>query len=409
MIDRPSPVFLDKHSPPHIGTLIALAGLSALSMNLFLPSLPVMSEYFRTDYRLMQLSVAAYLFMAAIGQVIIGPLSDRFGRRAVTLWSIAAFMLASLGCILATDIWVFLGFRMAQATVVAGIVLSRAVVQDIAPADQAASMIGYVTMGMALVPMLGPMLGGALEQAFGWHSNFWLLLALGGAVLWLAWSDMGETFTARAGSFRDQARQYPELLGSPRFWGYCLASTFASGAFFAYLGGAPYIGSEVFGLTPARLGFYFGAPALGYLLGNFITGRFAVRMGIRRMLLSGAILLVLGLIPPLILFERALGSAGIFFGFMTVIGLGNGMILPNANAGMLAVRPQIAGSAAGLGGAIMIGGGALVSGFAGTLLGPGTGAMPLLWLMFAAAGLSFLSVLWVIGSERRRAAAGGRG
>lgn len=392
---------MNRQSPPHIGTLIVLAGLSALSMNLFLPSLPVMTEYFNTEYRLMQLSVALYLFMAAIGQVIIGPLSDRFGRRSVMLWSILVFMLATLGCILATNIWVFLGFRMAQAAVVAGVVLSRAVVRDIAPTEQAASMIGYVTMGMSLVPMLGPMLGGALGQAFGWQSNFWLLLALGGVVLWLAWSDMGETFTSAGGSFREQVRQYPELLTSRRFWGYCLAATFASGAFFAYLGGAPYVGDVLFGLPPARLGFYFGAPALGYLVGNFITGRFSMRIGINRMLLIGTSLLVLGLIPPLVLFRSSMGSAEVFFGFMTIIGLGNGMVLPNANAGMLGVRPQLAGSAAGLGGAIMIGGGALLSGYSGVLLRESAGAMPLLWLMLASAGLSLLSVLWVILSERR--------
>ena len=401
MVDKTPPIFMDRQSPPHIGTLIVLAGLSALSMNLFLPSLPVMTEYFNTEYRLMQLSVALYLFMAAVGQVIIGPLSDRFGRRSVMLWSILVFMLATLGCILATNIWVFLGFRMAQAAVVAGIVLSRAVVRDIAPTERAASMIGYVTMGMSLVPMVGPMLGGALGQAFGWQSNFWLLLTLGGVVLWLAWSDMGETFTSAGGSFREQARQYPELLTSRRFWGYCLAATFASGAFFAYLGGAPYVGDAVFGLPPARLGFYFGAPALGYLVGNFITGRFSMRIGIHRMLLIGAILLVLGLIPSLLLFRSSMGSAEIFFGFMTIIGLGNGMVLPNANAGMLSVRPRLAGSAAGLGGAIMIGGGALLSGYSGALLRESAGAMPLLWLMFASAVLSLMSVLWVIRAERR--------
>ena len=401
MIDKTSPVFLDKNSAPHIVTLIAIAGLSAMSMNVFLPSLPAMSAYFHADYRLMQLSVALYLFMAALGQIIIGPLSDQLGRRSVLLWSIVLFMLATLGCIFAPNVWVFLAFRMAQAAVVAGIVLSRAVVRDIAPTNQAASMIGYVTMGMSLVPMLAPVLGGALGQAFGWQSNFWLLFALGGAVLWLVWSDLGETFTSQSGSFRDQVRQYPELLTSHRFWGYCLAATFASGAFFAYLGGAPYIGDVVFDLPPARLGLYFGAPALGYLIGNFITGRVSMRLGMHRMLLTGAAILVVGLIPPLVLFGSTPGSAELFFGFMAVIGLGNGMVLPNANAGMLGVRPQLAGTASGLGGAIMIGGGALVSGYTGTLLGPSSGPMPLLWVMFASAVLSMLSILWAIRRDRQ--------
>ena len=105
-------------------------------------------------------------------------------------------------------------------------------------------MIGYVTMGMSLAPMLGPLLGGVLDSYFGWHSVFWLLFGLGVALFVLSWYDLGETSTTTNRSFAEQFRQYPELLKSRRFWGYCLSATFASGAFFAYLGGAPFVGKE---------------------------------------------------------------------------------------------------------------------------------------------------------------------
>ncbi len=400
MTSLPSPKFLDRVTPPHISTLILLGGLGALSMNVFLPTLPAMAAYFDVEYRLIQLSVALYLVMAALGQVIIGPLSDRYGRRPVMLWSIALFMGATIGCLLTSNALVFLGFRMAQAVIVAGFVLSRAAVRDMVGTAQAASMIGYVTMGMSLVPMLAPMLGGALGQAFGWQANFWLLLAGGALVFWLTWQDMGETFTRQEGGFRAQLKQYPQLLRSHRFWGYCLAATFASGSFFAYLGGAPFVGSQVYHLPPARLGFYFGAPALGYLVGNFLSGRYSVRLGINRMLLIGTLIPTGGLAMALALFGGGAGSAEVFFGFMTIIGLGNGLVMPNANAGMLSVRPKLAGSAAGLGGAIMIAGGAALSGYAGMLLNTETGAMSLLWLMFISALLSILSVAWVIRRDR---------
>ena len=400
MSPLPAPTFLNRLTPPHITTLILLGGLGALSMNVFLPSLPAMADYFGVDYRTIQLSVALYLVMAAIGQVILGPVSDRYGRRPVMLWSIILFMIATAGCLLAREAWVFLWFRMAQAVIVAGFVLSRAAVRDMVPGNQAASMIGYVTMGMSLVPMAAPMLGGALGQAFGWQANFWLLLAGGAVVLWLTWSDMGETFTRQEGGFAAQLREYPELLMSRRFWGYCLAAAFASGSFFAYLGGAPYVGSALYNLSPAKLGFYFGAPSLGYLVGNFISGRFSVRLGINRMLLLGTILPTLGLLLSLAFFSSGAGSAEVFFGFMTIIGLGNGMTMPNATAGMLSVRPKLAGSASGLGGAIMIGAGAVLSAYAGTLLGTEAGALPLLWLMFICAALSVLCVLWVIRRDR---------
>ncbi len=400
MPERPKIRFLDRTTPPHIATLILLAGLSALSMNIFLPSLPGMTDYFHTEYRLMQLSVALYLGVNALLQIVVGPIADRYGRRPVMLWCTVGFILATAGCILATNVTMFLSFRMAQAVIVVGMVLSRAVVRDIVPQAQAASMIGWVTMGMAIVPMVGPAVGGVLDQAFGWQANFWLLLILGFGVLWLAWRDMGETATNTSSSFAAQFAQYPELLTARRFWGYAAAAAFASGSFFAYLGGAPFVGSEVFGLPPALLGIFFGAPAIGYAVGNGISGRYSVRFGINAMILWGTVLTFAGLCVSVMVFTAGFGSAGVFFGFMSFVGLGNGLVLPNATSGLLSVRPNLAGTASGLGGAIMIGGGAALSALAGALLTPGSGAWPLLWLMLVTSALAVVSILYVIHRER---------
>lgn len=400
MQNIPAVRFLDRTTPPHILTLILLAGISALAMNVFLPSLPSMTKHFGTEYRVMQLSVSLYLGFSALPQLVLGPLSDRFGRRPVVLVGLAVFVLASLGCVLAPNVEVFLGFRLLQAAVVVGMVLSRAAVRDIVPQAQAASMIGYVTMGMALVPMIGPAIGGVLGELLGWQANFWLLVITGGGIWALCWADMGETNMAKSTNFAQQFRQYPELLTSRRFWGYCLAAAFGSGAFFAYLGGAPYIGTQVYGLSQSELGLYFGAPALGYFSGNFITGRYAVRYGINMMVLIGSIIVTGGMLLLLLLFYAGLHDVNIFFGFMTFVGLGNGLLMPNANAGLLSVRPHLAGSASGLGGAIMIGGGAALSALAGALLHPGTGAFPLIWIQLTVSFLSLLSILYVIRREK---------
>jgi len=393
--------FLDRATPPHIFTLIILTGLGALSMNIFLPSLPQMSAHFATDYSVMQLSVALYLAVNAGLQILIGPISDHYGRRPVLLWGVGVFLVATLGCIFAPSIEVFLVFRMVQAMVVVGLVLGRAVVRDMYPADQAASQIGYVTMGMAVVPMIGPAIGGVLDESFGWQANFWLLFALGLVVLFLTWRDLGETARATSSSFAAQFREYPELLRSRRFWGYCLSAAFASGAFFAYLGGAPFVGSEVFGLSPAAVGFYFGAPALGYFFGNGISGRFSVRLGINTMVLWGAIISAAGLSMSLLLFLLGFKSALAFFGFMTFVGFGNGMVLPNATAGMLSVRPHLAGTASGLGGAIMVGGGAALSALAGVLLTGENGAYPLIMIMLIASLLGVAAIVYTIRRERQ--------
>ncbi|SDO40142.1 MFS transporter, DHA1 family, bicyclomycin/chloramphenicol resistance protein [Lutimaribacter pacificus] len=393
--------YLDRTTPPHISTLILLAGISALSMNVFLPSLPGMTAYFDTEYRLMQLSVAIYLAMNAALQVLVGPISDKFGRRPVILGGLALYVLATVGCLVAPNVTVFLICRMLQAVIAVAMVLSRAVVRDMFAQDRAASMIGYVTMGMAVVPMISPAIGGFLEELFGWHANFWLLLLAGLLVFWLAWRDLGETATETDNTLWDQFREYPELLKSPRFWGYCLAAAFGSGAFFAYLGGAPFVASNVFHLNPGKMGVYFAAPSLGYFVGNWITGAYAARAGVNRMVLWGTIVATVGMAMSLLSSYTGHSSPLSFFGFMTLVGVGNGMVISNATAGMLSVRPHLAGTASGLGGAIMIGGGAALSALAGALLVPGAGEFPLIWIMFFTSLFAVFAIVGVIWRERQ--------
>ena len=317
------------------------------------------------------------------------------------LVSIAIFVVATFGAVLAPNFGVFLACRMLQAAIASGFVLTRAVVRDMVAQDKAASMIGYVTMGMSVVPMIGPVIGGMLDKAFGWQASFALLGIAGVGVLALTWGDLGETATNRAASFRDQARQYPELLKSQRFWGYCLASAFASGSFFAYLGGAPFVGTNVFRMDAATLGFYFGAPALGYLVGNFLSGRYAMRFGINKMALAGTVVNTFGMAILALLAAMGYENAPLFFGLIISVGLGNGIMLPSANAGLLSVRPALAGSASGLGSAFTIGGGAALSALAGAVLTPTSGTMPLILVMLITSAISILCVLWVM--QRARA------
>lgn len=397
---HPKAIFLNRHTPPKIFTLTLLAGLSALTMNIFLPSLPGMAAYFDAPYALMQLSVALYLALSAVMQILIGPISDRYGRRKVVLVALVAFLIATVGTLIAPSATAFLIFRMAQAVIAVGFVLSRAVVRDMVPDAEAASMIGYVTMGMSLVPMIGPVIGGVLDEAFGWQANFGLLLGLGLIVLALCWADLGETATLQRLSFKDQLRTYPSLLKSRRFWGYCGAAAFSSGCFYAYLGGAPYVGTEVYQLTSSRIGLLFAITAVGYMAGNFFAGRYSVRLGMNKMVLIGTTITTLGLIALAVITAAGLSSAVMFFGLTITMGLGNGIALPSANAGILSVRPDLAGTASGLGGAVMVGGGAALAALAGAVLPPGSTEMPLILLMLASSLLSTLCILAVIRRAR---------
>ena len=399
--------FMDRATPPSVLTLVIIAGVAPLSMNMFLPSMPAMATYFGADYSVIQLAVSGYLAATGLLQLFIGPLSDRFGRRPVLIWSAVAFLLATLGCIHAPTVELFLVCRLGQAVAATGIVLSRAIVRDVVPMNQAASMIGYVTTGMAVMPMVGPMLGGLLGAAFGWQAVFWALFGSGCAMLALTLLDLGETNTHKSGSFGEQFRQYPELLTSRRFWGYAMVSAFASGAFFAFLGGAPYVGSTILGIPEQKLGLYFGLIAMGYMSGNFLTGRYVQRMGVGRMLVTGATTSIMGMVLVLVLFLAGIQTPLSMFGGIFFVGLGNGLTMPSAQSGMLSVKPELAGTASGLGGAIMIGGGAVLSAVTGALLGPETGAWPLILMMLGSLCLGLVATVYTLGIERAVAAKAG--
>lgn len=395
------PRFLDRSTPPHLATLILLSALSALAMNVFLPSLPNMTAYFQADYRLLQLSISAYLAVSAVLQLVIGPLSDMFGRRTIILWSVAVFVVATIGTLLAPNAYVFLAFRLLQAAIATGMALSRAIVRDMVDDSRAASMIAWLTLGMSIVPMLGPVVGGALDEVFGWKASFVLMGALGALLFVLLWADLGETIGRKPVSWAAQVRDYPELLASPRFWGYALCTAFASGVFFAYLGGAPFIGTAIYGLSPTWLGFFFGATGLGYSMGNFLSGRFSQRFGMVRMIGFGNLAMSVGLALQLTAYATGWGGAAGFFLPFLIVGVGNGLVLPNSQAGMLAVRPHLAGTASGLGGAIMIGGGAALSALAGALLTVESGAWPVIGIMAASMVGAFLSLRMVVRRNRQ--------
>ena len=388
--------FADKKTPPVLITLILVTSISVLTMNAFIPSLPALADDLGSSYAFMQIAVSGYLLMTAFMQLLIGPLSDRYGRRPVILISLVIFILASLGCIIAEDGETFMIFRMCQAAVASGMVLSRTIVRDLVEPNEAASMIGYMTAAMALVPMFGPMYGGAMEEALGWRATFWSFVVFGTAILWLCWIDLGETNKTKSSSFKEQIKAYPDLLRARRFWGYTLTAAFASGSFFALLGGGPFVGREIFGLSPAATGLYLGMIAFGYMSGNLITGRYASRMGINRTMMAGCLISTFGIGAGLLVNLFVVQHPLAVFGFCVFVGLGNGLTMPSATTGILSVRPGLAGSASGLGSAMMIGGGAGLSALAGALLSKESGAAPLLMLMVASAICSVVATFYVI-------------
>ena len=389
-------MFLNNKTAPHLLTLILMSGMSVTSMSVFLPSLPSMTEFFKTDYALMQLSISLYLACTAIVQLVAGPLSDYFGRRRVVLSALVILIFATIGCYLSKSIETFLFFRILQASIATLMVISKAIVRDMASPEKAASMLGYVTMGMSVAPMIAPSIGGLFETYYNWQATFLFVIILSFGLFLLCWFDLGETNKEKNKSLREQVSEYPILFASRRFWGYVFAAAFSTGTFFAFLGGAPFVGSKVFNLSPATMGVLFGLPALGFFGGNFLTGKFSMRIGIDRMILLGTIAQIFGMGMSLIISILGFGTAFTFFGFCIFIGIGNGLTLANSTAGMLSIRPSVAGTASGIGGAIQIGGGSALATLAGFLLSNSEGAYALQIIMFLSALMGFICILYVM-------------
>ncbi len=382
-------------SPPRLLTLILLSALSVVSLNMFVASLSNIAAEFDVDYALVNLSIAGYAAMTATLQLIIGPMSDRFGRRPLILAGLLIFILASLGCLLADNIWEFLFFRLLQGAITCGLVLSNAVVRDMVSTKEAASLLGYLAMAWAVAPMLGPMLGGVLDDFFGWRASFITFAGSGLVVFALCWIDLGETNKTPSGTFVKQFQAYPELFRSRRFWGYALCMVFSTGAFYAFLGGVPFVAKSMFGISTAALGFYIGTITAGFFLGSFLSGRYAKRYRLTTMMIAGRLVACTGLTVGLVLFWSGIEHVVALFGACACVGIGNGITMPGSSAGAMSVRPKLAGSASGLSGALTLGGGAVMASITGALLTEENGVYPLLGMMLFSSLMALIAALWV--------------
>src|SRR5215210_8820507 len=378
--------------PGFIALLIAVSAVSPLGINMYLPSMPGMARALGVDFATIQLTLSLYFAAMALGQLIVGPLSDRFGRRPVLLVGLTVFVIGSLICLTAQNVGFLILGRVVQAMGgSAGITLSRAIVRDLYGRNQVASMIGYVTMGMAVAPMIAPTIGGVLETLFGWRASFAFLMVFGGVVLLFAFWYLSETNRNRGSA--ETARQlmhgYGYLARSRLFWGYTLTTGFISAVFFAFLAGAPYVMIELMGRSPAEYGFYSAIVPSGYILGNFVSGRLAGHVGPNRMILAGSIMALARVAAMAAAFATGFVLPAALFGPMFFIGAGNGLVLPSAIAGAVSVKPDVAGAAAGLSGSVQIGFGALVAPLIGSTLD--TTAWPLITIMAACSLLAIAS------------------
>ncbi|MFT4728919.1 MAG: DHA1 family bicyclomycin/chloramphenicol resistance-like MFS transporter [Granulosicoccus sp.] len=373
-----------------------------MTLNLFVPSLVNIAADLQTDYTLVSLSVGTYLAAMTVVQLIVGPLSDRIGRRPVLLGGLFVFTLSSLFCALSTNIWAFLFFRMLQSAMVAGYVLSMAIVRDTTSEQESASRIGYISMAMALAPMLGPVLGGVLDSAFGWRSNFYFLTLSGLALFLWCWIDLGETKKLPTDNAANSNDTLLNLIKEPIFWAYALCTAFSTTNLYIFLTGAPLVAESEFGISPTELGLYFASGTAGFMFGSFLSGRFATSSRPIYLMMAGRIVTCMGLSVGCLAILFDILSAGLFFSSIVFVGLGNGLTVPSSNAQTMSIRPNLAGGAVGISGAITVAIGAPLSMLTGAIL-PETGASTmLLLLMLGVSILGLLSVMWAWRLQQRQ-------
>lgn len=381
-------------TPPRLLTLILLTGFSPLSLNMFVPSLANIATDLATDYSTVSISISGYLAITAVIQLVIGPLSDRVGRRPVLIVAILIFACASVGCLLAKDIWTFLCFRMLQGGMAAGYTLSMTIVRDIKSERQAASLIGYIGMSMAVAPMLGPMLGGLLDEYFGWRANFLFYSVSGFMLFAICWFDLGETGFLVEKSTDTKSLNPLILTKEPLFWAFSLCGAFSTAAFYIFLAGVPLVAAVSFDVETAKLGFYLGTITMGFMFGGFLAGKYAQTYDITTLMLAGRVVACIGLVLGLIFLTVGIASPQVFFTCTAFVGIGNGMTMPGSNTGAMSVRKELSGSAAGLNSSLIVASGAVMTALTGAILTEENGAKTLLFLMLFTACCGLSLAIW---------------
>jgi len=351
-----------------LAVLSLLMGFASISTDLYLPAMPVMGQSLHADAGMLEWTISGYLVGFSLGQLFWGPISDRYGRRLAIGSGLVLFIIGSAGCALSNDAITMIGWRIVQALgACASVSLSRAMVRDLYQGTKAAQMLSTLITIMAIMPLVGPLVGGQIVTMFGWRAIFWLLVIIGLVTLGALYT-IPETLPVKSRNpeaFGKALLRYVELLKNRRLLGYLGAGGFLYAGMFAYVAGTPFVYISHYHV-PARLyGFLFGLGILGIMLANIMNRWLVVRYGYDRVLLFGTI--------------AAMGT-GIWAGIVAYSGFGGlwglvvplflfasttGFIVANSITGALADFPQRAGAVSALTGAVQYGSGIFGSGLVG--------------------------------------------
>ncbi len=383
--------------------LSLLTALGPLTMDMYLPSLPAIGQALDASTVQVQLTISSYLIGFAVGQIFYGPVSDRLGRRPVILAALVLYVAATIVCAVAQSIHVLIAVRFVQALGGAGcIVLARAAVRDLysgVRAGRELSLMGSIT---AFAPIVAPAIGGALQDAFGWHATFYVLVVFALVSGALAARFLPETLRQRASgpfSFTAMGALYRSVL---THWGFLanlgvLVASFIG--LFAWISGAPFVMQGRYGLTPVVFGAIYAAGAVGYMVGAYGASRIVMRLGLDRTVGIGSAIMAFGGLAMAAAIALKLAHVGWLVGAMTIYLAGMGLVLPQTQAGALTPFPDRAGTASSLLGFAQQSSAAVTAALIGLYLG--RSAWPVAGTIATVGCLAFL--LWALTRRARSA------
>ena len=394
---------LNRLSKRMIILLAAVSALGPVGMQILLPALPVIKQKFYVTNDVAQLTLSLSMLAIAIGTLVYGPLSDKFGRKRVMLVGIVITIFGSIVCFVADSIMLLISGRFIQAFGGAvGLVLARAIVRDVYGPEEAARVIATLVMVMVVLPMMSPALGGELMQRFGFESVF-IVIAFASAIalvflfLWLP-----ETL-AKPVPFegvKSMLMTFSKLFASRVFCGYAFCVTFVSVVFFSFISAAPEIMVSVLKRPPTEYGYYFIMIPAGFMTGNYVARHYGRTISIDNMIAIGASIGVFGIVLALILQTLGMSSPVALFLPIALAVFGNGITLPNAQAAAINEFPEYAGTASGLTGFLQMAVSS-VAAQAVALIFNGT-VYPLLGLMLVASIISLLIFRWGVLNFKKR-------
>lgn len=266
----------------------SLAALGPLSIDMYLPAFPDMSRSFDASASLIQLSLTACMLGMALGQLIVGPLSDVRGRKRPLMVALLAYLLASLACAMAPTIEVLIALRFIQgAAGASGIVISRAIVRDLFDGPELTRFFAALSLVNGTAPILAPVIGGQLLRFGDWHFVFYLLAILSTMMLLAVALRLPETLPLDRrveGNLTTTLKTFGRLLTDRVFIGYAFAQAFVMGAMFAYISGSPFVLQNIYGASPQQFSFLFGLNGIGIILAAQIAGRLAGRVDSERLM-----------------------------------------------------------------------------------------------------------------------------